>query len=360
MDKFNRTVENIKEQDDLELFREIVSKQGKKLVLFGAGDCGHVVYGILHHVNIPVHCFCDNVLGGQVDGQTGLAIVKPEYLKDRSDELTILVCAVEEEVYSAICQQAVALGFDRAQIHIMREYYSRPSVSYLENNIQKYRNAYRLLEDEFSRKVFLARMKKVYLMGDISEVVSPYTEEYFDENVILTDEEVFIDCGGFDGDTAVKFIERCGGKYRDIIIFEPELCKKAAIEKNMSGYPYTLYQAGVWSEKTKLYFDAQETVGSHVSEIESDYMIDVMALDETVYDKKPTFIKMDIEGSEQEALRGCKRIIRDFRPKLAVCVYHRPDDLYEIPALIKDMNPKYRLYLRQYSNSRHETVLYAI
>lgn len=213
MDKFNRTVENIKEQDDLELFREIVSKQGKKLVLFGAGDCGHVVYGILHHVNIPVHCFCDNVLGGQVDGQTGLAIVKPEYLKDRSDELTILVCAVEEEVYSAICQQAVALGFDRAQIHIMREYYSRPSVSYLENNIQKYRNAYRLLEDEFSRKVFLARMKKVYLMGDISEVVSPYTEEYFDENVILTDEEVFIDCGGFDGDTAVKFIERCGGKY---------------------------------------------------------------------------------------------------------------------------------------------------
>ena len=70
-------------------------------------------------------------------------------------------------------------------------------------------------------------------MGDISEVVSPPAEEYFDEKVILTDQEVFIDCGGFDGDTSVEFIERCGGKYDNIIIFEPELCKKEAIEKNI-------------------------------------------------------------------------------------------------------------------------------
>lgn len=128
----------------------------------------------------------------------------------------------------------------------------------------------------------------------------------------------------------------------------------------MSGYHYQLYQAGVWSENTRLYFDALETVGSHVSEKESDYVIEVKSLDETVYDKKPTFIKMDIEGSEQEALKGCRRIISDFCPKLAICVYHKPDDLYEIPALIKGMNSDYRLYLRQYASTRHETVLYAI
>lgn len=360
MREFNQMIKCIRNQADLEKFRNIVNEQGKKLVLFGAGDCGHAVYNILHYVNIGIYCFCDNVLGGQKDVKTGFDIVLPSYLKDKGSELAILVCVMEEDAYRAIYEQAILLGVDRNQIYIMRDYYDRLSVEYLEHNLQKYSVAYQLLEDEFSKEVFLARMKKVYLMGDISEVVSPSTEEYFDENIVLTDKEVFVDCGGFDGDTAVKFIERCGGKYDDIIIFEPELCKKADIENNMSDYHYKFYQAGVWSENTRLYFNALETVGSHVSETESDYTIEVMALDETVYDKRPTFIKMDIEGSEQEALKGCKRIIKDFRPKLAVCVYHKPDDLYEIPALIKRLNPEYHLYLRQYSNSRYETVLYAI
>lgn len=267
---------------------------------------------------------------------------------------------MEEDVFRAIHDQMLSLGFDRAQVRIMRDYYDRLSVAYLEENLQKYIDAYRLMADDFSKRVFLARMKKMYLMGDISEVVSPRAEEYFDEKVVLTDREVFIDCGGFYGDSAVKFIEKCGGKYADIVIFEPELYKKAEIEKNLFGYRYELYQAGVWSETTKLYFDALETDGSHVSEKESDYVIDVVSLDETIYDKKPTFIKMDIEGSEQEALKGCRRIIEDFHPKMAVCVYHRPDDLYEIPTLIKEIHTEYRLYMRQYSNSKFETVLYAL
>lgn len=103
-----------------------------------------------------------------------------------------------------------------------------------------------------------------------------------------------------------------------------------------------------------------ETDASHVSEKEGEYVIDVVALDEIVYDKRPTFIKMDIEGAEQEALGGCERILKEFKPKLAVCVYHKPEDLFEIPIFIKKANPKYQLFLRQYANSRTETVLYAL
>lgn len=252
------------------------------------------------------------------------------------------------------------MGIDKTNIYIMRNYYDRLSVAYLEENMHKYIDAYQLLTDDFSRKVFLARMKKVYLMSDISEIVSPSTDEYFDKKVVLTDHEVFIDCGGFDGDTSVKFIDKCSGKYADIVIFESELYKKTAIEQKMSGYRYELYQSGVWSKTARLYFDALETDGSHVSELESDYVIEAVSLDETVYDKKPTFIKMDIEGSEQEALKGCRKIIKNFHPKLAICVYHKSDDLYEIPVLIKKLNPDYQLYLRQYADSRFETVLYAL
>lgn len=360
MKKFNQMIDHIQRQVDLEKFRQMTEKQGHGLVLFGAGDCGHVVYHIMHNAGIAVECFCDNGRNGCMDEETGLMIAAPAYLKDKTAGYSILICAVEEEIYHAMYEQVLSLGFDRRQIYIMWEYYDRLSITYLEENRQKYSNAYQLMEDDFSKRVFLARMKKMYLMGDISEIVSPRIEEYFDERVVLTGEEVFIDCGGFDGDSSVKFLERCDRKYSDIVIFEPEFCKKAAIEKNLAGYRYTLYQKGVWSKSTELYFNALETDGSHVSEVENGYRIEVVALDEVVYDKQPTFIKMDIEGSEQEALKGAKRIIRDFHPKLAICVYHKPDDLYEIPALIKKINPEYHLYLRQYSNSKFETVLYAL
>lgn len=70
--------------------------------------------------------------------------------------------------------------------------------------------------------------------------------------------------------------------------------------------------------------------------------------------------KMDIEGAGQEALKGCSQIIREYRSKLAICVYHKPKDLYQIPLMIKRMNPEYKLYMRQYTNDWYDTVLYAI
>lgn len=71
MDDFSQMVEEIRKQSDLEQYRKIV-EEGRKLVLFGAGDSGHVVYNILHTVGIAVFCFCDNRLGGQMDQETGL------------------------------------------------------------------------------------------------------------------------------------------------------------------------------------------------------------------------------------------------------------------------------------------------
>lgn len=197
-------------------------------------------------------------------------------------------------------------------------------------------------------------------MCSIAEIVSPNEEEYFDREVVLTDREVFIDCGGFDGDTSVAFVKRCNGNYRDIIIFEPELCKKEAIEKNLGCHRFTLYQSGVWSQQDRLYFDALDTVASRVSETESGYVISAVALDDMVYDRAPTYIKMDIEGSELEALKGSRKIIENYKPKLAVCIYHKPEDLFLIPLLIREMNPSYRFYVRQYADARQETVLYAI
>ena len=73
-----------------------------------------------------------------------------------------------------------------------------------------------------------------------------------------------------------------------------------------------------------------------------------------------TFIKMDIEGAELKALKGAKNIILRDKPKLAISIYHKPEDIVEIPLFIKELVPEYKLYIRHYSNDSIETVLYAV
>lgn len=360
MQTFDYIADEIRCQADKIKYSMLDTIKGGNPVIFGAGVCGHKIYDLLHGYGIRVACFCDNALGGSIDKATGIKIIGEEELRNSISGSEILVCVDAEDACQSICRQLRSLGFDERQIHRMNTYFYWQTKEYFEMHIEKYKKVYQLLEDDFSKRVYLERMKKAFLLYDMSAVVSPCEEEYFDEKVVLTDDEMFIDCGGFDGDSSMRFIEHCHGKYRGIVILEPESCKKAEIEKNMGHNRYELYQLGVWSEETKLYFDAVGTCSSHISEKESDYVIETAALDELVFDKRPTYIKMDVEGAEQEALKGCRKIIQTYKPKLAICIYHKPEDLYEIPIMIKEINPEYKLYVRQYTNAWYDTVLYAL
>lgn len=88
-------------------------------------------------------------------------------------------------------------------------------------------------------------------------------------------------------------------------------------------------------------------------------VVEVVALDDVLFDKEITFIKMDIEGAEYAALKGASRIIGSQKPKLAICIYHKPQDIWELPELILQLNSEYRFYIRHYSYKDNETVLYA-
>lgn len=105
-------------------------------------------------------------------------------------------------------------------------------------------------------------------------------------------------------------------------------------------------------------FTAGKNAGSVIS-TDGDVKITCDAIDDLCARDKVTFIKMDIEGSEQEALNGAEKVIQRDKPKLAICIYHSWEDLYEIPFLIKKMVPEYRLYIRHHSDTIFETVLYA-
>ena len=71
------------------------------------------------------------------------------------------------------------------------------------------------------------------------------------------------------------------------------------------------------------------------------------------------FIKMDIEGSELEALKGAKNTIKRHKPRLAICIYHKIEDFYTIPKYIKELVPEYKLYVKHHTDREWETVLYA-
>ena len=89
-------------------------------------------------------------------------------------------------------------------------------------------------------------------------------------------------------------------------------------------------------------------------------MVQVVSLDRVLGDEIVSFIKMDIEGAEHNGLLGAEKQIRANRPKLAISIYHKPEDMWDLPGLILSFQPDYKLYLRHYSIAASETVLYAI
>ena len=120
-----------------------------------------------------------------------------------------------------------------------------------------------------------------------------------------------------------------------------------------------IYNQGCWKENTVLKFDNIGSTSSAVSDAEDAIEIQVCSLDRISDCLDASFIKMDIEGAELEALKGAEQIIRNFKPKLAICAYHKPEDLYTLPELIKSFRDDYVFYLRHYTDTLYETVLYA-
>ena len=149
MDKFHCIVNEIKEQAGMikERFLDEI-KEGKP-VIFGSGECGHRIYNLLCCYNKNILCFCDNGMAGTVDKSTGIKIICPEELKDLVSNPAILVCVGSEDARQSICQQLLSLGFENTQIHMMNEYFYWQTGGYLASNIEKYKKAYQLLDDEF-------------------------------------------------------------------------------------------------------------------------------------------------------------------------------------------------------------------
>ena len=149
-----------------------------------------------------------------------------------------------------------------------------------------------------------------------------------------------------------------------IYAFEPDencwgRCENTFRENNINKIKFI--KKGTWNKSDVLSFSG---VGRGSSTIiqgkECMYTVPVISIDEALGSEKCTFIKLDVEGSELETLVGSKEHIQKFKPKLAVSVYHKPEDLWELGDYILKLNSNYKLYLRHYTTCNYETVLYAL
>lgn len=307
-------IEQYGENDSVYCLLEWLKKgAGEKIVLFGAGcACRHLMY-ILKCYQIEIDCICDN--NEQLWGKKcyGKPVISPEELRKSSEKNRIIVATnwYTQEIYDQLC----GLGIDRTRIY-------RPS------------NAWWLGSET----------------------------QYFDSGIMIPGEnESFVDGGAYMGEDTAAFMKWCGGRCSAVYSFEPDaenFRKVCAKTESLSVPRKFCYPFGLWNTETDLRFSMGKGSNSCVDE-QGTLTIHTTAIDEII--KEPvTLIKMDIEGSELEALKGAKNTIRKYSPRLAVCIYHKPEDILDIPAYIHELCPNYRLYLRHYSYTSTETVLYAV
>lgn len=185
--------------------------------------------------------------------------------------------------------------------------------------------------------------------------------QYFDREIMKPHRnESFVDGGSLDGGDSREFIKWCNGDYDAVYMFEPDADNyRRLADLCVSDQRIAIYEEGLWSSTGQLKFEGGNKAICRVSE-DGDAVINVTSIDEKLNGYPVSVIKMDIEGSELEALNGAADTIKRCRPRLAICVYHKPEDIIEIPSKILQLNPDYKLYLRHYSYVDTETVLYAI
>lgn len=187
-----------------------------------------------------------------------------------------------------------------------------------------------------------------------------FRSQYFDFLDAYIPGGLFIDAGCFDCGTSIYFIEQTGDTTASIVAFEPdpinaEHCRRIAREHNLN---IQLIEAGAYSEDGVLHFNSS---GSSMSCIEENgsISVNIRTIDNVVGDQRVSFIKVDIEGSELEALKGASKCIQRDKPICAISAYHRIGDTIVLLNYLKELVPEYCFALRHYSNSSCETVLYA-
>jgi FkbM family methyltransferase len=356
------------------LFDELTAGASGPLVLVGAGGLGRKTLAGLRETRLAPVCLADNdsrLHGRTVDGLPVMSVdaATAQYGQDGVFVVTVFLggASVEAQLQRLGCRTVVpffVLYWKFPERFLPHYAYGLPHE--IVDAAPLIRRAWTLLDDRTSRLEYLAQVRW-RLDPFVDALPRPDDGDmYFAQDIVtLSTHEVFIDCGGYDGDTALDLVARTGGRFSRLYVFEPDPGNYARLEEALTSVPPRIRRRIV----TQAIAVGREPgrVTMHLSGAASSIAggegvsIGCEPLDRLLEASVPTFIKMDIEGAEMDALEGAKKTIATHQPVLAVSAYHRPDDLWTIPLYVHSLAGRYRFHYRRYSHfAIDDLVLYAV
>lgn len=343
---------------------EYLGESNKKIVLYGMGNGADKILDVCRERGMVVSGIFASDGFARGNRFHGMEVLTWGKIKERFGAENVIVLlafgtsrsevlenisriAAEAELYAPDVPAFGEGVFDRA---------------FFEAHRAELKTVWELLSDEESRRIF-ACVVQYKLTGRIEYLMQAESdprrvmEELVCPNALCS----VADLGAYNGDTARALLDFEGSTVRRIYAMEPDprnfrkLLSYAEGEERAKVIPY---QAGAWCERATLSFDGSgnrnASFESNRSSVLSSHpvkekRIEAETLDNFLAGAKVEHIKYDVEGSEREALLGSANTIQSYRPSLLVSLYHRNEDLFSLPLLIKEKFPFYRsFYLRRF------------
>lgn len=346
------------------------------IVLFGAGRVGRKTLTGLRRAGIEPLAFADNDASLWNTSVEGVEVLSPgEAARRHGDRATFVItiwrgeatdrmAQRESQMRNLGCRYVVPfppLFWKHAEVFL--PHYAVDLPHRVHQQADDVRRASRLWSSGASRNEYLAQLRW-RLLGEFDALYHPVQHTmYFPLDLCpLSDHEVFVDCGAYDGDSIRSFLDKTRNSFQRIYSFEPDPTNFGKLEKEVALCPeresIALQRAAVGAQSGTVTFSGDGNEASSVGK--GDMVVNCVALDEVLSGAQPTYIKMDIEGAELDALNGACKIIQRYSPVLAVCSYHVQDHLWKIPLLIQSINPNYSFFLRPHLVEGWDLVCYGV
>jgi FkbM family methyltransferase len=358
-------------------FDEIASPFEQKLVLFGAGGFGQRTLAGLRRVGIEPLAFADNnpSLWGQ--SVCGVPVLSPadaarRYGRDAAFVVTIWHGRSTDRMSGRV-RQLTELGCKKVALagflfwkypDIFLPCYHLDLPHKVLDRANQARAGFDVWEDDASRSEYLAQIR-FRLFLDFDGLGAPGTAPYLSRIAPPSDNEVYVDCGAFDGDTILSFLDRRGAAFESIVAFEPDPLNWAKLGLAISALPDAVrskircFQQAVGNFSGDVPFGV---TGTDLSAAGSGTAtVSCIELDKALKDMTPTIIKFDIEGFELEALKGVRATIERCHPALEVSAYHLQSHLWEVPLSIAAIAPgQYRHFLFAHGTEGWDLVCHSV
>lgn len=357
-----------------DLLKTKLAIENENLILFGSGNLGRKIAAYFKEKGFKIVCFADNNENKNNTVIDDIIVHTPAIAYDKFAKVNptwVVTIWSPGHSFKKTFEQLKEIGVQNIisannifQIFSkdLLPYYHFELPEFYNNAKSRIKEAYSCLKDEESKEQYCKHLKARigYSFNELPEATT--NNQYFPEDIIqLSEPEIFLDGGAFTGDTLNDYLRYAKVPFKKYICLEPDPQNLIALNNNIVSKNLSNIQVieiAVGNENAVLKFDATGGGGAGLSDTGS-INVNCVRIDD-FFNEEFTFMKFDIEGAELSALKGAYNTIQKFKPKLAVCIYHLPNDLWEIILYINEQFPFYDFSVRTHQYDGLDFVLYAI